>query len=252
MPDAPHVDTTKAAADAIAGNLANIPAIERLANQTNEASSRSWMAAMERLIPGFSNISGKIASNIQDQVSGRLPSDVENLISRRAAEKGISHGTHGSEFNDYGYLRDLGLVSLEMTDKGLDAATRWMRTVESGAGRPLDFQSMFVSPGQRIATEQWNEVNRYNTQFLRNQIKMLPSNSDMAWAQVLDYVATWATTAASFGTSSMMSSQPKDNGGGGPPPPKDYGGGGGGSRPYYGPGYGPSEDYYGPGYGPGY
>jgi hypothetical protein len=157
---------------------------------------------MEKLFPGFSQTSGKIADNIQRLVSGELPSDVERLIGQRAAERGIARGTKGSEFQDYSLLRDLGLTSLEITDRGLDAATRWMNAVNQGVA-PMNFQSMFVSPAQRIATEQWNETNRFNTQFLKNQIKMLPSNMEMGLAQGMDNVATMLMTWGSMGMGSM-------------------------------------------------
>lgn len=189
--------------DTIAGNLKNLPEAERLAGKTNEATARQFLAMMERIMPGFGEISKTITGNIKSQVSGELPADVERLIGREAAEKGIVRGTGGSQFENYGALRDLGLTSLELTDRGLNSAQRWMATVSSGAPT-FNVTSMFISPAQRIATEQWNEVNRYNAQFLRNQISMLPSNAEMAGAQILDYVATWATTAASMGTSSMM------------------------------------------------
>jgi hypothetical protein len=203
VPDAPEVDTTQAQRDAVRGNLKNLGDIERLGTATNDATARQFMAFMEKLVPGFSSISGKIAENIKSQVSGQLPADVRRMLSRTAAEKGIARGTSGSEFEDYGELRDLGLTSLQITNKGLDTMTRWMQAINSSAPT-FNSSSMFVTPAQRIATEQWNEVNRYNTQFLKNQISMLPSNAEMAGAQILDYVATWATTAASYGTSSAM------------------------------------------------
>lgn len=199
VPPAPNVDTTKAQADAIAGNTSNLPALDSLASLTNDATARQFLAMMEKLIPGFADISKTIAGNIQSQVHGELPPDVEAYIGRKSAERGISRGTAGSEFNKYGELRDLGLTSLEMTDRGLSSAQRWL----SSQPAPMSFQSMFVSPAQRIATEQWNEVNRYNTQFLRNQISMLPSNEDMAYAQMLDYVADFATMAAGVGVGSI-------------------------------------------------
>lgn len=243
VPPAPNVDTTKAAGDAIAGNITNLPKAEQLAGKTNEATARQFLAMMERIMPGFGEISKTIAGNIKSQVSGELPSDVEAYIGRKAAEKGIVRGTGGSQFDKYGALRDLGLTSLELTDRGLNSAQRWMASVSSGAPT-FNVTSMFISPAQRIATEQWNEVNRYNAQFLRNQIKMLPSNAEMAGAQILDYVATWATTAASMGTSSMMGG----GGGGGQqqvPQYNNYGqnslidyssfGTGGGSAPSYNP-----------------
>jgi hypothetical protein len=224
VPGAPNVNTTAAQKSAIAGNRKNLPELEKLASETNEATGRQFLQAMERLIPGFSQISSKIAGNILSQVSGELPSDVRKNISRAAAEKGIIRGTKGSEFDDYGELRDLGLTSLQITDKGLDAATRWMKTLDEGAPS-FNFNSMFVTPAQRIATDQWNEINRFNTQFLRNQIKMLPSNAEMAGAQILDYVATYATTAASAYSGGAGMGNNMGGGGGGGSSISNYSGG---------------------------
>lgn len=195
VPPAPNVDPSAQQINAATGNLAVLPKAEELAGATNEATARQFLAMMEKLIPGFANISKTIAGNIGSMVRGELPKDVEALIGRKAAEKGIVRGTGGSQFDDYGQLRDLGLTSLEMTDRGLNSAQRWM----SSQPQPFNVTSMFLNPAQRIATEQWNEVNRFNAQFMRNQISMLPSNEDMAYAQILDYVATFATTAAGAG-----------------------------------------------------
>lgn len=195
VPPAPNVDPSKEQLNAVTGNLGVLPRSEELAGKVNEATARQFLALMERLIPGFSDISKTIAGNIQDQVHGRLPKDVESLIARRSAEKGVVRGTGGSQFDTYGQLRDLGLTSLEMTDRGLNSAQRWM----SAQPQPFNVTSMFLTPAQRIETEKWNEVNRFNAHFMREQIRMLPSNEDMAYAQMLDYVATFATTAASAG-----------------------------------------------------
>lgn len=243
VPDAPEVDTTQAQRDAVRGNLKNLGDIEQLAGATNAATARQFMSFMEKLVPGFSSISGKIAENIKSQVSGELPADVRRLIGRAAAEKGIARGTAGSEFEDYGELRDLGLTSLQMTDRGLDTMTRWMDQINRGAPQ-FNSMSMFVTPAQRIATEQWNEVNRYNTQFLKNQISMLPSNAEMAGAQILDYVATYATTAASaYSGGAGMGNNMGGGGGGGM---GDYSGGQGFSRAEM-------ADFYNSGnYAPGY
>lgn len=200
VPEDPHVDPSEQQILAAKGNLAVLPLSEQLAQATNDAQARQFVNMMEKLIPGFSEISKTIAGNIGSMVSGHLPKDVEQRIGRWSAERGISRGTGGSQFDDYGAVRDLGLTSLEMTDRGLNSAQRWM----GSQPKPFNVTAMFLSPTERIATEQWNEVNRFNAQFMRNQISMLPSNSDTAWAQVLDYIADFATIAASYGASSAM------------------------------------------------
>lgn len=219
VPPAPNVDPSKEQINAALGNLGVLPKAEELAGATNEANARSFLAMMEKLIPGFAGISKTIAGNIESMVRGELPKDVEQRIGRYAAEKGVVRGTGGSQFDTYGQLRDLGLTSLEMTDRGLNSAQRWM----SSQPKPFDVTTMFLNPTQRIATEQWNETNRFNAQFMREQIRMLPSNEDMAYAQILDYVATFATTAAGVGLGSIGGGEDdKDD--------KD-------DRPVYGPGY---------------
>jgi hypothetical protein len=212
VPDAPEVDTTKAQRDATRGNLKNLGDIERLGTATNDVTARQFAAFMEKLVPGFSSISGKIAENIKSQVSGELPADVRRMLSRTAAEKGIARGTSGSEFEDYGELRDLGLTSLEITNKGLDTMTRWMSMINQSAPT-FNSTSMFVTPAQRIASEQWNEVNRYQTQFLKNQIKMLPSNLEMGAAQGMDNIATLLMTYAQMGMGGMGGAPAGDGGG---------------------------------------
>lgn len=197
VPNAPHVDTTEAQAAAIAGNIQNMPELLKLAEQADAGT----LASLERMLPGYGALLKKGTENIMSQLSGKLPPDVERYIQQQSAQRGISRGTSGSEFDSMGMVRDLGLTSLQIADRALDSATRWMTT---HTARTMDFSQMFVSPALRVATEQWNEVNRFNVRFLKNKISMLPSNAEMAGAQILDYVATWATTAASMGTSSMM------------------------------------------------
>lgn len=230
VPPAPHVDTTDAQAAAIAGNIQNLPELLKLAASADAGT----LASLERMLPGYGALLKKGTENLMSQLSGQLPPDVERYIQQQSAQRGVSRGTSGSQFDQYGTLRDLGLTSLQLADRALDSAARWM---QSTTARSFDFSQMFVSPGQRIATEQWNEVNRYNAQFLRNQIKMLPSNAEMAGAQILDYVSTWATMASSMGTSSMM-------GGGGQQGGQQMGGG----QPYS---TGAMNQYY-QNYGPGY
>lgn len=202
VPTAPRVDTTKAAREATIGNIRNMDEIANLATKANDLSSNQFLTMMEKLIPGFSKISGTIADSIKSRVSGELPSDTRRLISQAAAEKGIARGTTGSEFDDFGELRDLGLTSLQISKEGFDAANRWIAAMASGAPQ-FNFSSMFVTPAQRIATQQWNETNRFNRQFLKNQISMLPSNLEMGAAQGMDNVATLLMTYAQMGMGGM-------------------------------------------------
>jgi hypothetical protein len=200
VPDFDPIDPSDEQRQTIAGNLANLPGAANLARQSNDASAANYLAFMEKVMPGFGQNNSKIMENIRAMLSGQLPSDVENYIGRKAAEKGIVRGTGGSQFDQYGALRDLGLTSLEVTDRGLDAATRWL----SASRAPMmDHTAMFISPMQRINVTQWNKTMQWQRDWLNNQIKALPSNEEMAYAQMLDYVADFATMAAGVGVGSI-------------------------------------------------
>ena len=202
---------------AIAGNLGALPEAARLGAAANDASTAQFLAMLEKILPGFSQINTKVLGNIQSLLSGEIPKDVENLIGRKAAERGIARGTGGSQFDDYGALRDLGLTSLEMTDRGLNSAQRWMAATTNRAPF-MDFTSMFISPQQQIATTQWNKTMQWNRDWLNNQIRALPNQYQEAAATFFDNVEEIGSSVLSAYAGGAM------GGGGG------AGGGGAGGR----------------------
>lgn len=197
-PPAPYVDPSREAGKAIAGNLRNLPEAARLGAETNEQLIAQYLDSLRTLIPNFDQISGNISGNIEALSRGELPQDVQNLIGRKAAEMGVVTGTSGSDFDKYRSLRNLGLTSLQATDQALTSAARWMQTVTSGAPR-FDFTRAFISPEVQIQTQMQNEINRWNVAWLETQLKAQPSNAEQAYAQILDYVADFATSAAGVG-----------------------------------------------------
>jgi hypothetical protein len=204
------IDVDEEQKKATQGNLANLPDIAALGAETNEELAKQYLGLLDQL--GLKDLYNQNTKNLESMARGELPADVENLIARKAAESGVTSGTSGSEFNKYGKLRNLGLTSLDLTQKALGSSAQWLA---SASIPQFNFTSMFQTPSQRIATEQWNKSMKWNRDWLYNQIKALPSNEEMAYAQMLDYVATWATTAASMGTSSMMGGGGQQGGGGG-------------------------------------
>ena len=203
-PPAPYVNVTEEQRKAIEGNKAILPELTQLAEGVNEANADQFIAMMNRLIPGWSNLNNTITGNIASMARGELPQDVQNMIGRQAAEMGISTGTSGSDFDKYRSLRNLGLTSLQATDRALYSASRWMAQLSAGAPR-FDFTGMFQSPAMRIQTQMWNEENRWNVAWLETQLKAQPSNAEQAYAQIADYVADYATMAASiYGNKAMQ------------------------------------------------
>lgn len=71
-----------------------------------------------RQLPGYDTSLANIGNTIGAETRGELPADVIRQIQQQAAERGISTGTAGSQNNNAGYLRALGLNSLDMTNLG--------------------------------------------------------------------------------------------------------------------------------------
>lgn len=223
VPDFVPIDVTEEQKKAVLGNLANLPDIAQLGSATNKENAAQYLALLESL--GLKGLYDQNTSNLESMARGELPKDVEEAIARRSAEAGVASGTSGSEFNKFGKLRNLGLTSLDLTQRALGSSAQWLA---SASIPQFNFTTMFQSPSQRIATEQWNKSMKWNRDWLYNQIKALPSNEEMAYAQMLDYVADFATMAAGVGMGSIGG-----GGGGGMMGGGGGGGGGGGSVGQY-------------------
>lgn len=225
VPDFVPIDVTEEQKKATLGNIANLPDIASLGEQTNEQLAKQYLALLEDL--GLKGLYDKNTSNLESMARGELPADVENAIARNSAEAGVTSGTSGSEFNKFGKLRNLGLTSLDLTQKALSSSAQWLA---SASIPQFNFTSMFQSPMQRIETERWNKSMKWNVDWLKAQIKALPSKEEQAYAQILDYVATFATTAAGAGMGGVGGGAGAGAGAGA----AGAGAGGGGAGPYGG------------------
>src|SRR5688572_22554068 len=125
VPQFKKVDFGKETADALEENQENLPAAAAFSEEFNRLSGTQLNAALERMLPGYASLRDKATGNISSMLRGELPEDVENRIERLAAERGISTGTSGSSFDEFGAVRNLGLTSLDISQRGLDSAMRW-------------------------------------------------------------------------------------------------------------------------------
>jgi hypothetical protein len=137
-PTVPSPTTT--ARSAIGGNAANLQSILDLVGQVNAFQQQQTYAG----IPNYTGMAAQSSANISDQLAGRLPTDVRNQIWQASAERGVASGNPAS--SSAGYLKNLGLTSLNLTGAGETALTG---AVARGTRAPLlDPSSFFVSPAQ--------------------------------------------------------------------------------------------------------
>jgi len=169
------VDPTKEQQKTIAGNLENLPAAQELAAKTNKFQLEQLQQMLGSIMPGFQNIQNQISGNIQAQLSGQLPNDVQNALQNSAASRAVSGGFGGSGMARNLVARDFGLTSYQMTQQGLDSATRWMQTNAAiAAPHMMDATSMFLTPQQRIAYQFENTKNKFQRDWTANQVKAMP------------------------------------------------------------------------------
>lgn len=100
---------------------------------------------LERAIPGYSKLRDKTTANITDWLAGKVPQDVSDQVMRSAAGRSLYGGFGGSGMARNLSARDLGLTSLDIMGKGMDAASKWITAARSGVSQ-FDVSSMFIRP----------------------------------------------------------------------------------------------------------
>jgi hypothetical protein len=182
-----------------------MPEAAQFAAGANAITSTETLKALEKLYPGYTGTRDQYTKLMKQFMAGELPPDVASYIARKGAERAVSSGTTGSEFSGNRTLRDLGLASLGLMEKGMAAFERWNAQANSfAASRMVDFTSMFITPQQQIASAFTNTENMWNRQWLANQVTAMPSPKYAAIASAAEQIDKMALSAASMGIGNMM------------------------------------------------
>jgi len=184
VPQFKPVDVGKETGKSITENTQNLPALAEFASKFNELSADQMLAALEKMLPGYANLRDKGTANITAMLGGEVPKDVENRLARKAAERGVTLGTSGSGMAENDFLRNFGLTSLQLTQQGLDSASRWMN--ESAARTPtFDMASAFLPIQARVGLRAAENQFSFQRNWLANQISAMPSPTESAWANAV-------------------------------------------------------------------
>lgn len=152
VPDYPELE--EAQRQAVKANRDILPEAQKLVSETNTFNHAELQRLIRLSIPDLDEINKNISGNIASMTRGELPTDVANLISRKAAEGAVAGGYGGSGMHRNMEARDLGLTSLQMTQQGLSSAERWLATVRNTQAPMMDVTSMFISPMQKFAANE--------------------------------------------------------------------------------------------------
>lgn len=151
---------------AISGNLNALPSGQKLASGVNAFNQAELEKMLAIMMPGYAKIRDRVSGNIMDAVSGKIPGDISTAIHRNTAVKSLYGGYSGTGMARNLTARDLGLTSLDLTQRGLDAATRWM---SSAARAPqFDVSSMFISPSFQAQFKQQERDSEFQRDYVSN------------------------------------------------------------------------------------
>lgn len=170
VPDFKPISTQDELSKAAQSNLGALNDIKQLARESDSFSQEQLLSRFRELVPDFDKLLKNVSSNIDSQVRGELPDSVSEAVSRDAASRAFEGGYSGSPRAAALRTRDLGLTSLDMTQRGMDNATRWLQTARATLSAPqFDVTSMFISPEQQIKNTWMNTEAEMNNQWMKNQ-----------------------------------------------------------------------------------
>lgn len=197
VPDLPSLSLSNEQQKALAANIAAIPGTEQIATQVDLFNQQQVDKMLENVIPNYKAITGQISSNIAAMTSGQIPTDVSQQIQRADAARALGGGFAGTQAQGNLTARDLGLTSLDLTQRGLASAQSWLQTANSlySPGQ-FNVSSMFVSPAQQAQFDVQERDAQFQTQWMKNQIAAMPA----PWASDLKQFVYRALSAYS-GTS---------------------------------------------------
>lgn len=209
-------------------NLRNLPGIENLVSSANAFSVEDVTKWLNQAIPGFSDMVSEAGGNISSMLAGKIPADVNQAVQNSAAARALGGGFGGSGMHSDLVARDLGLTSLDLTQKGLSSAEAWFQTMDKlYAPSMISVKDMFVTPGQQAAFDVSERNQQWARDWLQNQISAMPDPTTVGlwnatWSVVDAVLSAYTGQSVDLGRINPEGNFGGVSGGGG------FGGGGGG------------------------
>ena len=160
------VDPAAVARQTVNGNLQNFGAASQLAAQTNQFNQQQAQSLLEQAMPGFKATQAKLMSQINEDLANQnnLPKDVQDQISRFAAEKGVTRGTSGN-FNGFNLVKDFGFNLVDWKNASRARALNTLSTVYGMTPRvnPMSPMAMMVDPNTAVGVQTQNNQMAWGT-----------------------------------------------------------------------------------------
>ncbi len=235
VPQAPKVNLEEQQRNAITANANNFGAASNLAGKVNDFNYDQLHAMLQKAIPGYDELIKSQGVDIASMLKGEIPQDVQDQIQRNSAVKSLYGGYGGTGMGRNLVARDLGLTSLQITDKALDSASRWMASTKAlSVPGQFNVASMFVTPAQMAENEWSNQTSQFQRDWTNNIVTTEEGNRmNHAWANVGSDVvklamAAYGAASSGGGGSSFGSAEGNSAAGAEGEAIDTYGGGSGG------------------------
>lgn len=175
-PSYKEVSTAEELQRATAANIGVLGQAEQLAEQVNTGAQERLLQSLKAAIPGYEQMVGKTAENIQASLGGQIPEDVQRAIQRATAGRAVAGGFAGSQFGRNLTARDLGLTSLQLMNQGVQQSNQFLANARQNLTAPqFDVSNMFVSPAQQLQVTAQNRANQYQAEWLQRQLSAAQS-----------------------------------------------------------------------------
>lgn len=182
---------------AIGGNLANASSIEGLVSRSNSFNQAQASSLAEQAMPGYTKLASSLtnrATTLADHPYD-VPQEVQDNLSRIAAEKGISAGTRG-EFNNFSLIKDLGINELQYGQTAISQSqslTGLLATIAPKVN-PTSPLSFYITPAQQAAAAAANNANAQATAQGANNANTAASNAANAdlWGSLTKVAGLYA------------------------------------------------------------
>lgn len=181
VPTLTPIDPNATQKETVAGNQANFADIAKLAAGVNTFNQDQLNALIDRVLPGARQ---QIQQTLSSQLRGEIPQDVQNAIFRSNAERtATGNAFGGGGFSRNVTARDLGLTSLDITNKALSSAESWLAKATAPT---FDVTSMFFTPQQRLAQANLQQQRQFERDVMAAGVAAAPDPGMAALAQGID------------------------------------------------------------------
>lgn len=200
-----EVDPQAEQMSAVRGNLDALGDIEDLLSRVNTYSQSEANRLLDMAVPGLSGLRSSLTQRAQEMADDpyALPPDVEQHLSRIAAERGVNLTGGRSQFGDFSALRDLGLNSLQYGQSRLAQSQGLTAMLAAIAPRvsPASPASFFVSPQTQIGVTMDNNKTVQGIAQMHENAKASVANwnNDRMWSGIQAWADTnWAWEQQTF------------------------------------------------------